>query len=111
MAGAEPPELLAMFQTKFRGVHNNIQLLQQTIEEMIADYDTNGDDKLQWTEFVDMVHYGNFWERSVSYAFCIVTLNSSLSLSSLRLFMYDHLNCVSSLAAECRSSVVLYCEV
>ena len=36
------------------------------VKEVISAYDANGDGKLQFKEFVDMVHVGGFWDRSQS---------------------------------------------
>merc|ERR1711865_1001507 len=57
----EPAELLAVFKLKFRGTDG--AGIQEMIMDVIDECDDNEDGKLQFPEFVDMVHYGNFWKR------------------------------------------------
>merc|ERR1719424_1612395 len=57
----EPPELVEVLQGFYKGLTEEKLLEQATAT--IESYDTNGDGKLQFGEFVDMVHCGDFWVR------------------------------------------------
>ena len=57
----EPNELLVIFNKFFRGSDEGV--IMEHVKAVIEAYDVNGDGKLQFTEFVEMVHLGNFWAR------------------------------------------------
>merc|ERR1711865_1051442 len=57
----EAEELVKIFSEFFRGAAQ--ESVMRKVKEVIAAYDANGDGKLQFKEFVDMVHVGGFWDR------------------------------------------------
>jgi len=61
----EPEELVKMFSGFFNGLEDGpcAADVQAKAEAVIAAYDTNGDGKLQFAEFVDMMDLGDFWGK------------------------------------------------
>ena len=58
---SEPEELVSIFTQFYQGISKSSVL--QKARDVIKTYDHNGDGKLQFVEFVDMIHRGGFWNR------------------------------------------------